>query len=338
MSGPIGLALGGGSGLPPRRLTLLATIAEQRGFDLLALNEGHADVFALASAIAASTREIGIQTAIANIGWRHPAMMALSAAAVDELSDGRFALGIGVGTQWFDTADGYGGALSRVREYVDAMRALWAAGQSPVSHAGAHYRVERFRMDFPPLRADVPVYLAALNPGMLRLAGAIADGVVLNLVPLDAVAECVSLVREGAASAGRRPGGVKISLLIRAGLEDDASRGREIIRSSLPRYFRFAGYAKRFTTLGYGAVVQAVQAALDNDDARGAARAIPDELVDRLAVFGPGDRCRAGVEAFRAVGVDVPIVSPRTASDDWEATIGRAIDTFGPSLSHTSGW
>jgi alkanesulfonate monooxygenase SsuD/methylene tetrahydromethanopterin reductase-like flavin-dependent oxidoreductase (luciferase family) len=330
VSSPIGLALSSLSGLPPRRLALLAAVAEQRGFEFLALTESHNDVFPLAAGIAACTREVTIATTIANIGFRHPALMALSAATVDDLSDGRFVLGLGVGTQWFDLDQRPKSSLDGVREYVAVVRQVLASGHDSSQRDGDHYRLDRFHVDFQPMRPDIPIYLAALNDGMLRLAGEIADGVVLNLVPLDLVPSVVATVREAAADAGRDPARVRITMMIRAGLEADIRRAREIVRESIPRYLTFPGYARRFRQLGYGAAVDAAE--------RGDSSAIPDELVDRLAVFGPDERCRAGVEAFRSAGIDLPIVSPRTFDDDWEATIERAMDVFGPSLTHTRRW
>src|SRR3712207_724215 len=102
MAERLGLALSSLTGLPPSRLAQLALTAERRGFTAVALTESYNDVMPLAAAVAGATRSVQVATAIANVGFRHPALMAMGAAAVDELSGGRFVLGLGVGTQWFD--------------------------------------------------------------------------------------------------------------------------------------------------------------------------------------------------------------------------------------------
>src|SRR5215212_1586957 len=101
---PLGLALSSLTGLPPSSLAALAARAEQRGFSTLTLTESFNDVTPLAAAVATQTHSATIATAIANVGFRHPALLAMSAAGIDELSGGRFVLGLGVGTQWFDRA------------------------------------------------------------------------------------------------------------------------------------------------------------------------------------------------------------------------------------------
>jgi hypothetical protein len=81
--------------------------------------------------------------------------------------------------------------------------------------------------------------------------------------------------------------------------------------------------------LGYGAVVEAVKAAYARGESEAAAAAIPDELVDRVAVYGPEDRCRAGLERFRTAGLDLAIVSVRRSVQDWGSSLERAIEAFG---------
>jgi 5,10-methylenetetrahydromethanopterin reductase len=339
MDGPIGLALSSLTGLAPSRLAELAVQAERRGFDTIAVTESYSDIMPLAAAVARATRSATVATAIANTGFRHPALMAMGASAVDELSGGRFVLGLGVGTQWFDRAAVSEVArrpLAALAEYVEVMRRLWDAGPRTVRMDGSFYRLDDFHLDRHPRRPRIPVYLAALGPGMLRLAGRIADGVFLNLAPPDTLPGMIARVREAAVSAGRAPGAVAIAALARTCLDDDLDRARDGARASLPLYVGFPAYARYLRALGYGAVVDAVHAALARDDQAAAIAAIPDELVDRLTVYGPPDRCRAGVERLRAAGVDLPIVSARPADGDWDGALPRAIDAFAPDSSEAA--
>lgn len=252
MSGPLGFALSSLTGLPPTRLVALARRAERRGFGTLALTESYNDVIPLAAAVAAHTRSATIATAIANVGSRHPALMAMGAAAVDELSGGRFVLGLGVGTQWFDRAAlGALGSrpLGALAEYVGFLRRLWEVGTGQVEQAGEFYRLDRFHLDFAPLRRRIPIYLAALGPGMLRLAGRIADGVFLTMMPLDAIPAAVEQVRQAARAAGREPAAVAIAGLVRVCLDDDLERagwsaGLDPALPDLPRLRPLPGPAR----------------------------------------------------------------------------------------------
>jgi 5,10-methylenetetrahydromethanopterin reductase len=332
-AGPLGFALSSFTGLAASRLADLAVQAERRGFGTIAVTESYSDIMPLAAAVAWATRSATVATAIANTGFRHPALMAMGAVAVDDLSGGRFVLGLGVGTQWFDRAavsDAARRPLAVLVEYVEVLRRLWDAGPSTVRMDGSFYRLDDFHLDARPRRARIPIYLAALGPGMLRLAGRIADGVFLNLAPPDTLPEMIAEIREAAVSAGRAPTEVTISTLVRTCLDDDPDRARDGARASLPLYVSFPGYARYLRALGYGAVVDAVQAALGRGDQAAATAAIPDELVDRLTVHGPPDRCRAGVERFRAAGVDLPIISPRPPDGDWDSALPRAVEVFAP--------
>jgi len=332
MPAPLGFALSSLTGLPPRELARLARLAEERGFGSLALTESYNDAMLLAAAVAAATRSAQIATAIANVGFRHPALMAMGAAAVDELSGGRFILGLGVGTQWFDRK-ALGGAgrrpLAALAEYVAIVRRLWESGTADCRGGGDFYRLDDFHLDFVPLRQRIPIYLAAMGPGMLRLAGRVADGVFLGLAPIETSPEMVAHVRDAAIEAGRGPRDVTIAMLVRVGLDDDPERARAAIRASIPLYATFPGYARHLRGLGYGTMVDAVQAAWARGDRAAATAQIPDELVDRVGVHGSAERCRVGLERFRAAGLDLPIVSARAVDGDWLGTLERTIDAFG---------
>ena len=333
MAERLGLALSSLTGLPPSRLAQLALTAERRGFTAVALTESYNDVMPLAAAVAGATRSVQVATAIANVGFRHPALMAMGAAAVDELSGGRFVLGLGVGTQWFDrraVAAIERRPLAALAEYVAILRRFWDSPGGYRVDDATFYRMDDFRLDFQPLRSPIPIFLAAMGPAMLRLAGRVADGVFLGLAPLEHVPTMIDDVRASAAEAGRDPRAVTIAMQIRTCVDDDPASAQDGIRASLPRYVTFPGYARHLRALGYGAMVDAVQAAYARGDDAAAAAQIPDELVDRVAVWGPPERCRAGLGRFRAAGVDLPIVSPRASGRDWSGTLERAIDAIAP--------
>lgn len=325
------------SGLAPSAVAGVASAAERAGYDAVFVTESYCDVFPYVVACARATHRVGVGTAIANIGFRHPALMAMSAAETDELSGGRLLLGLGVGTQWF-TRDAASEArvrpLAAMREYVEVVRALW---RGETAYEGTIYQVRDWPLDFRPGRHAIPVYLAALNVAMCRLAGALADGVLLGaLVPLDRLPDRVDRVREGAQTSGRDPAAVTIAAILRVCVDDDVDRAREGARATIPLYLTFGGYARYLTTIGYEAVVRAVADALGRGDHAAALRQVPDELVDRTQVYGDAARCRARVEAYRRAGCELPVILARPAHGvGWETALARALDALAPG--NTSG-
>jgi alkanesulfonate monooxygenase SsuD/methylene tetrahydromethanopterin reductase-like flavin-dependent oxidoreductase (luciferase family) len=309
----------------------LAGRAERLGYGAAVVTETYSDVFPYAIACARATRTILISTAIANMGFRHPALMAYSAAETDALAEGRFSVGIGIGTQWFTppaAAAQRARPLRAVREYVEIMRAVWRGERS---YAGEIFELRDVGIDFPPPR-PVPVFLAALNDGMCRLAGALAEGVYLGaLIPLDRLPDSIARVAEGARAAGRDPAAVTIASMVRVCVDDDEARAREGARASIPLYLTFDGYARYVTGIGYARVVAAVRDALAHGDEAEAARQVPDELVERTHVFGSAARCRARVEEYRRAGVQRPVILARPAPGaGWEETFRRTMEALAP--------
>ncbi|MBI2322711.1 MAG: LLM class flavin-dependent oxidoreductase [Chloroflexi bacterium] len=315
---------------PPSVVARYAAMAEERSYDAVMVTETHSDVFLYAAACALATERVAIGTAIANVGLRHPGLMALSATEVDELSGGRFLLGIGLGTQWFTRA-GAGVArerpLAALREYIALMRALWRGASS---YHGECYELHDFPMDFTPRRPAVPVFLAAMGAQMCRLAGAVADGVHLGLVPLEHLPEAIGHVTAGAREAGRDPAAVAIACILRVCLDDDLERAREAARASLPLYLRFDGYARFFRGLGYQGMVDSVRAALARGDVLGAARQVPDDLVEQTTVYGDAARCCARLEAYRRAGVQLLRIAPHPVGVSWHEAVQRTMDALAP--------
>ncbi|MBI4507641.1 MAG: LLM class flavin-dependent oxidoreductase [Chloroflexi bacterium] len=316
--------------LPPSALARYAAQAEEHGYDAVMLTEAQNDVFPYAVACAHLTSRVSIGTSIANLGLRHPALMALSAAETDDLAGGRFILGLGLGTQWF-TPEGAGPARERpvraVREYVELLRALWR-GES--RYEGQIYQLHDFAMDFTPRRSAIPIYLAGVGPQMCRLAGAIADGVHLGVMPVDRIPEAIGHVAEGARRVGRDPSRVVVACMLRVLVDDDLARAREAARRLLVMYVGFGSYARYFAAIGYADIVAGVGAALARGDAEAAARQVPDELVDSTAVYGDATRCREQLAAYLRAGVQLAVAMPRQTSAPWDVTLQHALEALAP--------
>ena len=182
MSMPLGLSIASHSGLPPAKVGALAGAAELAGFSAVFVAEGHGDALALCHPVAAATRHARVGTAIANAALRPPVLAAKTAAQLDQASNGRFILGLGVANSVMNERFGIApfAPLAMIEEYAAVVRAVLAG--SPTGYDGQVFRTGMVPLDSPPIRTELPIYLAALGPRMLELAGRIADGVILNLM------------------------------------------------------------------------------------------------------------------------------------------------------------
>lgn len=326
----LGISLSNRSGLPPSTLAALSRRAEERGFSHVIMNESYNDVLAYLVAAASVTQRATLCSGIANVGFRHPVLMALGAAVVDDVSGGRFVLGLGTGTQWF-TADRYDTLavkpLQMMREYVAVVRAVLSGER--VDRPGPRFPVHDFQIAAQPRRPHLPIYLAAVGHRMAELAGEIADGVIVNMNGPEDIAAIRAAVARGCARAERDPSSVTIAALVATCVDDDMEAARQAVRASIPMYLAFDGYSRHVAALGFGDAVAEVRAHLQRGDAAAAARAVPDALVERTCAYGSAERCRAKIEAFRQAGVDLPIISARPGSARWPATYERVIAAFG---------
>ncbi len=183
-------------------------------------------------------------TAIANVFTRGPATLAMSAATVADLAPGRFILGIGAGSQ--PIVESWNGGrftlpATRVREMVQVVRAILAGER--VVFRGKALTVDGFRLVRPPA-APVPIYVAALRPGMLRVAGEVGDGVILNWLSAADVPGVVRVVREAAAAAGRDPASIEITARLLVNVDPPGPAGRRGRPASRDRLSQRAGLSR----------------------------------------------------------------------------------------------
>src|SRR5256712_8961684 len=220
----------------------LAREGERLGYaDAWSYEADGLDCFTPLAAVATATR-LRLGTAIANVFTRCPATLAMSAAAIADLAPGRFCLGLGAGSQPIVEAwNGGKFALpaTRVREMTSVVRAALAGER--VVFSGKTLTVDGFRLTRPP-QHPVPIYIAALRPGMLQVAGELGDGVILNWLSAGDVPRVVALVREAAARAGRDPqaGEITARLLVHVdppgGEADVGGRRHVTAHLNLPGY------------------------------------------------------------------------------------------------------
>jgi alkanesulfonate monooxygenase SsuD/methylene tetrahydromethanopterin reductase-like flavin-dependent oxidoreductase (luciferase family) len=196
-----------------------------------------------------------------------------------------------------------------MREYVVLVRALLAGSEPPPGRRwNSSFGFNGFKA-----RADIPVYLAGLSPAMLRLAGEIADGVVLWACPASYVKDVVTReVAAGRARAGRGLGGFDICAAIPSAVVADPAGARHGIRAELHRYFGLPFYRAMFAHAGYQADIAAYDAAAGPDAQR---VAISNAFIDDLCAIGKPEDVAAGVARYRAAGATNPMITNITGTD-----------------------
>lgn len=315
--GRIGVAFSGG--LAPSDIVECVKLAEALGYESAWVAEGHGgDQFAVLAACAAVTRRIYLGTSISSVFVRSAPTIAMAAATVDELSQGRFVLGLG-SSHRVQVEPEHGipfvQPTARLRETLAVVRALLRDGA--VSHAGEVLRIERFDLWFRPFRPEIPVYLAALFPTMLEAAGELAEGVLLTWPTLEAVGRAVRHVAAGAERAGRDPRAIDVGSLMPCVVAGSVEAARDAMRSAVGFY---AGFFPRYNRLlaeaGFADAVRRIKDAFDRGGRDAAAKAVPDALVDAVTLAGTPETCRERVEAYRRAGLRLPIVSPRASGAD----------------------
>lgn len=274
------------------------------------------------TAFALSSTKIRLGTGVVPIYSRTPATMAQTAATIDELSGGRFTLGLGVSHR--PIVEGWHGQsidrpVREMREYVGIVKAILRGEDPP---AGEKWQ-SSFHLMGLETRPRLPVYIAALSPAMLRLAGEIADGAMLWLCNPGYIREVViPEVRAGRERAGKTLEGFDVVAAVPAAATEEVEQARSSLRRDLLPYFGLPFYRAMIERSGYGVDIAAYDAAAGDVTAMQAA--ISDEFLAELAAIGDPSAVQAGVERYREAGASSPCVGP-VAHTDFEATLRAAI-------------
>ena len=305
-------------GLPLHEHREVLQRAEQAGYtDLWSLEVDGNDAFSPLALAAGWTERMRLGTAIAGTFTRGPMTLAISAASLAESAPGRFVLGLGASSNTI--AEEWNG-IPFARPYEptsDVFRAVRAAlaGERVNMHTETT-RVTAFRLTRP-VPGPVPIFLAALRGRMLRLAGAEADGVIINWLGPEDVPTVVREVRVGAERAGRDPASVEVVCRIFVCVSDDVEAARQIARRYIAAYLTVPVYAAFHRWLGRGELLRPMQEAWAAGDRRGALAQIPEQVVDSVFVAGDAQTCRARIQAYVDAGVRTPLVYIVPVSTDW---------------------
>jgi alkanesulfonate monooxygenase SsuD/methylene tetrahydromethanopterin reductase-like flavin-dependent oxidoreductase (luciferase family) len=289
-------------------------LAESLGYDAVYVTHiAGRESLTVVTAYALGTSRIRVGTGVVPIYTRTPATMAQTAATIDELSGGRLTLGVGVSHR--PVVEGWHGQsidrpVAEMREYVAIVRAI-LRGEDPPT--GEKWRTGFHLVGLDP-RPELPIYIAALSPTMLRAAGELADGVILWLCNPSYIREVViPAVTEGRKRAGRTLEGFDVVAAVPAALTESPQDAFARIRRELIPYFGLPFYRAMIERTGFGADVEAYDAAAgDLETMQGA---ISERFLEELTAIGGEDAVRAGVACYREAGATTPSVGPIGGSD-----------------------
>jgi alkanesulfonate monooxygenase SsuD/methylene tetrahydromethanopterin reductase-like flavin-dependent oxidoreductase (luciferase family) len=291
------------TGDPYPDLVALGRDAEEAGYDCLMVPEGIAgnDALLCCYILAAATERIHIVPNVANIYLRDPSLCAVTAATVQQASHGRFILGLGVSHRPVLEAMGIemGNARQKLRNYTLAVRKAFSGEMA-----------KKFGVRFPHPTETVPIYFGAVTMETVRLAGELADGVLLANCTAQRLSRMIRVARESARQFGRRPDEVAVATTVSVYLHDNLKVAKEAARAGMALYLGLPYYNRLLRNSGFEAEAEAGAAAWAQGDMAALTAAVSDRVIDGVALYGPASRCREQLAAMGESGVDMISIAP----------------------------
>jgi alkanesulfonate monooxygenase SsuD/methylene tetrahydromethanopterin reductase-like flavin-dependent oxidoreductase (luciferase family) len=298
--------------VPSPGILQAAVLAEEKGFGAIWKGESNSrDPVVILSSIAARTTRIELGMAVYHIFGRSPVTAGILSATLNELSRGRFIFGLGVANPVLAAWHGqkYEKPIRQMREYIDLIRRVYAGEK--IDSCGAYFSSRGFKIAFAceyPLR----IYMAALGPQMTRLAGQIADGVVVNMANPSVVAEIAEGTRAAAREAGRDPDAFAVTIKVRCSVSDNLAAARAALKNVLTFYSLAAGYREMLSTrMGLEKEVRMINETWKAKGFKEAARQIPDEMLNVVPMVASGSpsEVREALKPYFAAGATRVIVA-----------------------------
>jgi alkanesulfonate monooxygenase SsuD/methylene tetrahydromethanopterin reductase-like flavin-dependent oxidoreductase (luciferase family) len=335
----IDIEFNSGAQLPMDAVPELARMAESHGFGCVWGGEANnKDPTVMLAAVASVTSRIKIGSAVYHILGRTPITLALQAAGLNELSRGRFFLGVGVSNPTIASWHGLTleRPLGRVKEYLDIVRR--AMRGEKLNYDGGYFSSHGFKMAFQPGVTPVPIYLAAFGPKMSRLAGIISDGVLINMANPREIRRIADAVRQGAEEAGKDPAVVEIICKVRCSVAHSYAAAREALSHALTYYALADYYRDLLARMGFAAEVEAMYAKWKSGGFHAARALVSDSLFRGLpfiAATSVGDVLEQ-IEPYAEAGATRIILPYVAASDDVVAEVKRFVGFWNPALTRLS--
>jgi len=328
MSLKLGLNLGyWGIGPAGEEALEVVKTVEAHGYDSVWVAESYgSDVISVLAWLAGQTEKVKLGCAVLQVPARPPAAAAMAGATIDKLSGGRFIFGFGpsgpqVSEGWYGVP--YAKPWGRTREYIEVVREI-VAREGPLEHRGKHYTLpleggegKALKLNFHPLRNEIPVFVGAIGRKSVAMAAEICDGWIPIFFSVD---EFESIwgehLEEGFAKGGRTRADLEVSPSLQVAIDGDLEMARNVVKAGLVLYLGGMGsrktnfYVDLAHRYGFGEVADEVQRRFQSGDKAGAFEALPDEIVDATSLIGTEAEVAARVERFRDAGIDRLIVSP----------------------------
>ena len=316
---PLGVTFGSLGVLGPAAVTDIARSAQSLGYSSLWTVEATgSDAFTLLGAVTAAAPGLGLGTGIVPVQVRTPSLAAMTAATLQSLNpDGDVWIGLGVSAPGILRAHGAPKVerpIAMMREYVALLREC-LSGES-VTFEGDFWSVKRFRLGLRQGERRPKIVMAALGPQMLKLAGEVADGVLLNYLPASHVAASVERVRAG--------GNAEIFAYVHAAV-GDLDRSAKSARRDLFNYAMADGYANMFRAAGFGDEVDELRAKQAAGDRDGAVAAVSERMIQAIDFIGSEDEVTDFVKAYVDAGVEHPVLMPMPWGEDRRAVTDQVM-------------
>lgn len=317
--------------LPVATQQQLAREVEDAGFASLWTNEARGrDSLLLCQAWASATRTLQVGIGVVPLWTRSATQLAMAGATLQEASGGRFLLGLGVshpGTMGPWHGADYRRPLTAARETLEVLHTLWAGEKAEVD--GEVVRSQHVRLQISPTPPATPVYLAAMGPKMLRLAGTDADGVLLNWSSAEEVGRAGAVVRDAAAEAGRDPSDVPVATYVRVAVDADREAARRALAREIGQYAALPAYASHFERQGFGAAVADVKAAYKRGGSDAVADALSDDVLFALGWYGtPDDDPSEVLSGYADAGLDHLVARVVVTGDDAAASVRATVSAL----------
>jgi probable F420-dependent oxidoreductase len=296
----------------------LAAAAEAAGAESLWSAELWRDGFVPLAAMATVARKARLGTAVAHFA-RTPLLTELSAMSMAELSGGRFVLGLGTAPKaWNENWHGlsYDHPVDRMREYIECVRLMWTSSpQHGVDYDGQFYRIRDYRRLSVALYRSIPIYLAAVLPGMMRLAGSHSDGIIVNVLNTPRYFQEVVYpnVRQGLQIAGRDENAFEWCAVKICSVNRNRREARALARHAIVFYSAIPYFDIVLDPAGFKSQKERIRALLGAGDVGGAINMVSDEMIDALVLAGSPEEVHRQLEPFEGCFETLILLSPTFA-------------------------
>jgi alkanesulfonate monooxygenase SsuD/methylene tetrahydromethanopterin reductase-like flavin-dependent oxidoreductase (luciferase family) len=281
-----------------------AVLADKRGVESIWIPESWGrEAFVTLGTLATLTKRALLGTGIIGIYSRSSASIAMAAATLDALSNGRALLGLGASSKaivenWHGMR--FANHITRMQEYVDVIKMICKGDK--VSYKGKFAKVNNFKLGFKPIREHIPIYIAAVNDKMLKLSSSIADGTILFLRPIDNLKVTVSQLK-----ASRKK--FDVACVIMTAVSKDAELARERVRKTLSFYIAVGRiYSDFVASHGFENEVEQITHEYKKHGLENIHKHVSDHMLDSITITGTPEECRKKLRKFMETGISLPII------------------------------